>query len=334
MSTEKRPKVSVLMITYNHEKYIEQAVRSVMIQETDFDYELVIGEDCSTDGTRDILLRLKQEFGNKIRLILQPNNVGMSRNFVDVYGACTGTYFALIEGDDYWTSRDKLRLQIEYMTAHPECCLSYHSADRFDELNAEFLNPTNQADSEVFDPARLFGPLHIMTATVVFRNPQKPLPEWMLSLKHAVDWVLYYWIWSQGGSIQYISSTPMAVYRIHENGISFQPDLIATRNRKVLQIQDRDIIIRYVDNMKHKRRSFASLADLHNIVATTYSHEGKTQSARYHARKCVSCSLRACDTNCLATSFKILLSIYFPSSYRSLKKSLSALSSFHVGVRS
>ncbi len=119
------PKVSVLMITYNHEQYIEQAVRSVMMQETDFDYELVIGEDCSTDRTREIVLRLKEEFPDKIRLLLPEKNLGMIPNFVATYEACRGEYIALCEGDDYWTHPKKLQIQVDYMKGS-ECRMCFH----------------------------------------------------------------------------------------------------------------------------------------------------------------------------------------------------------------
>src|SRR5204862_6731871 len=98
------PKVSVCMITFNHEKYIEQAVESVMMQETDFDYELVVGEDCSTDSTRDILERLMERYPERIRLNLHAENKGMLRNFEHTLKSYRGEYIAILEGDDYWTA--------------------------------------------------------------------------------------------------------------------------------------------------------------------------------------------------------------------------------------
>jgi acetyltransferase-like isoleucine patch superfamily enzyme len=83
-----KPIVSVLMITYNHEKYIAQAIDSVLMQKSNFDYEIVIGEDCSTDRTRGIILEYKAKYTDKIKLLLKEKNVGMMQNFIDTPKVC------------------------------------------------------------------------------------------------------------------------------------------------------------------------------------------------------------------------------------------------------
>ena len=95
------PLLSVLIITYNHEKFIGKALDSALGQKTNFDYEIVIGEDCSTDKTRQILLEYKKKYPRKVKLVLQEKNVGPNENFIDTYMACTGKYIAMLEGDDY-----------------------------------------------------------------------------------------------------------------------------------------------------------------------------------------------------------------------------------------
>lgn len=91
------------MITYNHEKFISQAIESVLMKKTNFDYELVIGEDCSTDRTRKICIDYRKEYPDKIKLLLRESSLGIHRNFVDTLKECTGEYIVLLEGDDYWT---------------------------------------------------------------------------------------------------------------------------------------------------------------------------------------------------------------------------------------
>ena len=98
-------KVSVAMITYNHERFIAQAIESVLMQQTDFAVELVIGEDCSTDKTRAIVCAYGERYPERIRLLLPERNQGMIPNFVATMNACQGQYIALLEGDDYWTDR-------------------------------------------------------------------------------------------------------------------------------------------------------------------------------------------------------------------------------------
>ena len=122
MNTE--PQVSVCMLTYNHEKYIAQAIESVLMQKTDFDYELVIGEDCSVDKTREIVKKFQLKCPNIIKPIYHERNVGASRNcFEFVLPACKGKYIALLEGDDYWIDSLKLQKQIDVFEANSHIAL-------------------------------------------------------------------------------------------------------------------------------------------------------------------------------------------------------------------
>ncbi len=106
-------KVSVCMVTYNHARYIAQAVESVLAQRTDFPIEIVVGEDCSTDGTRGILVDLARRNSQTIRLRLAEYNQGGSSNFFGTLAACRGQYVAMLEGDDFWSSPDKLQKQVD-----------------------------------------------------------------------------------------------------------------------------------------------------------------------------------------------------------------------------
>jgi len=126
------PLVSIVMITYNQVKYIAAAIEGVLNQEAPFQYELVIGEDCSTDGTREIVSTYQKNHPKIIRVITSDRNVGMVRNFVRTSRACTGAFLAFCEGDDYWHRRDKLQLQVQYIESHPDCglvCSNYDVRD-------------------------------------------------------------------------------------------------------------------------------------------------------------------------------------------------------------
>jgi glycosyltransferase involved in cell wall biosynthesis len=114
------PKVSVAMITYNHEKFIAQAMESVLMQETDFPVELVIGEDCSTDGTRQIIKVYAEKYPHVIRALLPERNLGMQRNSAAVSAACRGEYIACLEGDDYWIAPSKLCKQVDILDRSAE----------------------------------------------------------------------------------------------------------------------------------------------------------------------------------------------------------------------
>jgi glycosyltransferase involved in cell wall biosynthesis len=220
---EKRPKVSVAMITYNHEQFVEQAVRSVMMQETDFDYELIIGEDCSTDNTREIVVRLKEEFPDKIRLILHEQNVGVGRNIVITCGKCNGEYVALIEGDDYWTSKNKLTTQIKIMEENRDCVLSFHGVNIYDETTQSLVGQDGLGQTGIkYSQQDLASKtIYPRTASTVFRRSCLNLPSWVNSLTY-VDIALFL-ICASSGSLIFVDQ-PMAVYRRHSAGVWSGPE--------------------------------------------------------------------------------------------------------------
>src|SRR5215212_7904518 len=119
-------RVSVSLLTYNHERYVAQAIESVLAQRG-VDFELVVSEDHSTDGTRAIVEEYAARHPDRIRVLPSPQNVGMTRAFARGIEAARGTYVALLDGDDYWTSPDKLRLQTDFLDAHPECAICFHN---------------------------------------------------------------------------------------------------------------------------------------------------------------------------------------------------------------
>lgn len=123
-----RIKVSVAIITYNHEHYIEQAIRSVLEQNVPFSYELIIGDDASKDKTPDIIKKIYEEYPDIIVPILREKNIGMAKNSMDVISKCKGEYIAFLEGDDYWIDRKKLNKQVNFLDAHKDYSAYYHNA--------------------------------------------------------------------------------------------------------------------------------------------------------------------------------------------------------------
>jgi len=126
-----KPLVSVNMVTYNHELYIAQAIEGVVQQKTDFAFELVIGEDCSTDRTRDVVHTYRDKHPDIIRLVTSEKNVGAHKNYHRVVKACRGKYIAYCDGDDFWHRMDKIQRQVEYLENHPECGIVYSDYDKY-----------------------------------------------------------------------------------------------------------------------------------------------------------------------------------------------------------
>ena len=116
----KKPKVSVVMIAYNHAAYIEQSLGSVLGQKTDFFFEILLGDDCSTDETARIAQKYAEQFPRQITAVIRPENLGATKNFYDLITRARGDYIAYLEGDDYWTEATKLQQQVDFLEAHPE----------------------------------------------------------------------------------------------------------------------------------------------------------------------------------------------------------------------
>ncbi|MBD2209700.1 glycosyltransferase [Nostoc linckia FACHB-104] len=211
-------KLSVLMITYNHEAFIAQAIESILLQEVNFDYEIVIGEDCSTDNTRKILLNYQEKYPDKIRLILPENNLGMQKNFSETFKSCQGKYIALLEGDDYWISSNKLQKQVDFLEKNSEYIICFHNAwvKHTESKNDYFMN--SNINKDVFDITDIIKlDWFIATASMVFRNNIIELPDWLDNLMVA-DMPLQLLL-SEHGKFKYLDEV-MSVYRRHENGIN------------------------------------------------------------------------------------------------------------------
>jgi glycosyltransferase involved in cell wall biosynthesis len=117
---QNKPLVSVGMLVYNHGPYVAKAIQSVLMQEVDFEYEIVIADDCSTDNSREIILSYKKRYPDIIKLVFQEHNVGMRLNSDSLRHACTGKYRATLEGDDFWVITDKLKKQVEFLENNPD----------------------------------------------------------------------------------------------------------------------------------------------------------------------------------------------------------------------
>jgi glycosyltransferase involved in cell wall biosynthesis len=145
---KQRPLVSAHMITYNHKPYIAQAIEGVLKQERDFPIELVIGEDCSTDGTREIVLEYQKKHPETIRVITSERNVGAVANELRTDRACRGTYVAFCEGDDHWHHPLKLQKQVDYLESHPEIGLVFGAYDSLDVETGKRMRwrPTSTAN--------------------------------------------------------------------------------------------------------------------------------------------------------------------------------------------
>lgn len=210
-------KVSVLIVTYNHESYIAQALNSVLMQVVNFDYEIVIGEDCSTDKTRNILLEYKEKHPDKIKLILHKKNVGMRVNGKIALDACAGEYIAILDGDDYWTDKRKLMLQMEFLEKNANVDIVFHPCMLREKHKAELQGPFRVQSSHdtVIDVGKVIaGDGGFMpTPSLFFRKHViETIPSSIFKNSLAGDFLIQIYGSLRGGA-GYINR-PMCVYRV------------------------------------------------------------------------------------------------------------------------
>lgn len=136
------PLVSVVVLTYNQAVYIGRAMDGILSQKTDFPFEILVGDDASTDGTGEILQEYAKKYPGRIRLFLREENLGASRNIYELLCAARGTYIATCEGDDYWISPHKLQKQKEALEENPACVGCVHPFQIVDEKGEPFSRKT------------------------------------------------------------------------------------------------------------------------------------------------------------------------------------------------
>lgn len=148
----KSPLVSVLVTTYNQEAYIGKTLDSLLMQDCAFDYEILIGEDCSTDQTRNICQEYARNHPHKIRLFLNEQNKGLIKNYFDLLGQASGFYMADCGGDDCWLTTDKLSRQVDLMEKYPELSMVYGNWQKYYQINGTLETNMSGIDNDWFKP--------------------------------------------------------------------------------------------------------------------------------------------------------------------------------------
>lgn len=212
--------VSIVVATFNQVNYISKCLDSILLQETNFSFEILIGEDDSRDGTRDICKSYANQYPDKIRLLLhsRKNNIkingGPSGRFNVLYtlGQARGKYIALCEGDDYWNDHDKLQRQFDFMENNSDFSLCFHS--HFEEsLNGQSLVRKFKADTTLGTKSAILGGGGLMASNSMFfrRDGIIDFPE-LLERSPIGDTPMVVFL-STKGKIRYLDQ-PMSVYRV------------------------------------------------------------------------------------------------------------------------
>lgn len=161
-------KISVLMITYNHEKYIERAIESILMQKGDFELEILIGNDKSPDNTETILK--KYENIENIKIFNREKNMGATKNLVDIFMKSSGDYISILEGDDYWVTEDKLSKQLKILEEKENAILCYTDSYTVNEKNEIIGKKFVKRDCIENFNSLMANRGEIPTGTVMFKN--------------------------------------------------------------------------------------------------------------------------------------------------------------------
>lgn len=245
-------KVSIFMLTYNQEPFISQAIESIISQKTDFRYQLVIGEDCSTDRTRVICEEFASAQGDKIKLLpSRDKNIGLIKNYMETIRECDGKYIAICDGDDYWIDDCKLQKQVDFLEGNADFSIVYTSIQLLYKSGVEkkWSSIAGKIDTDFDD---LIFKNHIPSVSVLFKNIQSEenaIPDWLAKYPFG-DWPTYLWTIKNGGKIHYLDEIT-AVYRV-DAGISSEmrkvSSTISTINLNILNDIHKD------DAFLHKRK--------------------------------------------------------------------------------
>lgn len=244
-------KVSVLIITYNQHKFIRKAIDSAVAQQTTFPIEILVGDDFSTDGTREIIQDYERQYPGLVIGVLHPHNMGKNGgiNFLETLKRAKGEYYALMDGDDYWTDPLKLQKQADFLDVHPDCSTVFHNALITYEdgspshlLNGPDMKPFYTLDDLIGEDEIWF----MATSSTLYRNNINEYPAWFRESSSGDIPRLI--LKAKLGRIGYLSDV-MSVYRKNRGGASFHDnyyDETFLRNRIQLYSDiNRELDFRY-----------------------------------------------------------------------------------------
>jgi len=217
----KQPLVSISCITYNQVNYIKDCLDGFLMQKVNFDYEIVLHDDASTDGTRDIIEDYIDRFPNLIYPIFRDTNqysLG-TRHIMARFNfqRCRGKYIAWCDGDDYWTDPHKLQKQVDFLEENPDFTVCFHNSIIVDAYG-QYQRHWHRLDlgSRECSMQELIESIYIPTASFMFKNDFQDIPNWLFSLNNG-DWGLHLYHTHKGKTF-YIAEI-MSAYRLHDKSV-------------------------------------------------------------------------------------------------------------------
>lgn len=226
--------VSACIITYNQVNYIRDCIEGALMQEVDFGYEIVIADDCSTDGTSEICADYAAKFPNLIKHFRRDKNLGPNRNVLKAYGECKGKYIAVCEGDDYWSNSNKIYLQFRLLSNNTKYAGSFHNTIIINEegKQQERIYGANQkTELSSKDVLSKVAPFH--TSSFMFKREAIKYPSWIYNVV-SLD-IAIFSIISQQGLLVKVERN-MSVYRKHKGGSTSSEDVVRNYHKDRIRL--------------------------------------------------------------------------------------------------
>lgn len=239
--------VSISIITYNQKDFIRQTLDGILMQKTNFAFEVLIHDDCSTDGTTEIIKEYEEKYPEIIKPIYEEENQfskgrGIVRNFI--FSRVQGKYIAFCEGDDYWTDENKLQKQVDFLEANPDYTVCFHRVRKIYEpkIHEDEVFPSDSAIKNIgeFNLENLLKNNFMHTNSVMFRwaaveNISKDFPDYIMP----GDWY-FNLFFASNGKIKFLDEV-MSVYRVNSNGVWFE----SYTNRDKLLVRNCDKMMNF-----------------------------------------------------------------------------------------
>ena len=263
--------LSVIMTTYNHERYIAQAIESVLMQQTLFGVEIVVGNDQSSDRTANIVEDYRQRYPELITVVESSERVGMRANYRRTVAAARGRYIAMLDGDDYFTAYDKLQKQVELLEENPEVGMCYTRSRRIDEEGNTTIYPEGECLTTLEAMLRR-NPAE--NCTVVARRDLVEQYYAEIRPEEHPEWLtddLPMWLWFAARSEYRAIDRPTAVHRVLRFSVSHNPDY-----RKKIAFVDSlvDISLWYDERYNSGKLRHELLVQKHNTALWVLSFNG------------------------------------------------------------
>lgn len=269
-----KPLVTVAIITYNSSQFIKETLDSVINQTYD-NWEIIVGDDGSTDDTPEILKKYKNILGNKIKIILHEDNQGANSNWNSITSFFRGKYIAKLDGDDFW-DKSKLEIQVKYMENNSNVVISYHPVYKYLQTNKKKVKHKSLLIKGKGDEILMKNGCFVCSPSVMWRNFNENNVH--SDLTKVGDWYLWILIGSKG-NIGYVEDR-LAYYRVHANNVT-------VKGNKVEYIMDN---IRIIEILGKKLRFNEQLIKnaLHHqyfYIGTTYIRLGEINKAKEYIDK-------------------------------------------------